>query len=365
MKIAISLVVLTTGGAERFASTLANYLTEKGDEVSIICSYKEPSFHYKLDERIRVFEIFPKERYKDGIIHYFGTFNRMLIVRKLIKEIKPDILFSFYSNNSTQDTLSTIGLNTPVVIGERDAFFMNSGKRSEFIRKITYKLASGFVYQTTFAKEILERYNLKNKPSIVLKNPVYINDYPDEIDICSKMKIVCAGRLDKNKNFIGVIRAFSLIANNYKNIILEIYGDGPELNNLKNEAEKLNIDNQVYFRGITNNIVEALVGARCFVLFSNLEGYPNILLEAMAVGVPVIASDCPVGACSELIKENETGLLVSVGSVNELANKIDYILSNVEESKIMAEKARYVRTANHKSIICRSFRDFLDVIVGN
>jgi glycosyltransferase involved in cell wall biosynthesis len=194
---------------------------------------------------------------------------------------------------------------------------------------------------------------------------VYINDYPDEVDMCSKMKIVCAGRLDKNKNFIGVIRAFSLIESNYENIILEIYGDGPELKNLKNEAEKLNIENQVYFLGVTNNIVEALVGARCFVLFSNQEGYPNILLEAMAVGVPVIASDCPVGACSELIKEGETGLLVSVGSVNELANKIDYILSNLERSKIMAEKARYVRTANHKSIICRSFRDFLEVIVGN
>lgn len=363
VKVVISVVLLGTGGAERFATTLANELTKNGDEVIILCSYKEPSFHYELDEKVRISEVFPKERYKKGFKHYLSVLNRMFIVRKFIKLEKPDVIFSFYFNNSTQDTISTIGLGTPIIIGERDAFFLNDGKVKNIIRKLIYSRVSGLVYQTEYAKELLNKYNVNSRETIILKNPVYIESYPDEIEICSKEKIICAGRLDRNKNFAGIIKAFSIIAYKHQHITLEIYGDGPEIDNLLELTRELKIENQVFLRGETNNIVQVLAGASCFVLFSNQEGYPNVLLEAMAVGVPVIASNCPVGACAELIKEGDNGFLVPVGDINELSKKMDMMLRNTERSKEMALMARKVRYDNEKIRIIERFRGFLDSLV--
>ncbi len=360
MKIMFSTVILGTGGAERFATTLANKYSDQGNEVIILCSYKDPNFHYFMNPNVKIYEILPKNEYKNGMLHYLTLIKRMLKVRSILKTERPDVLFTIYFNNSIQDLISSMRLGISVISGERDAFFLYENKNKKRARKLFYKFFSGFIYQTEYSKRELEKYNTKGKPSIVLKNPLFFTEYKDSVEICSKKEIVCAGRLDKNKNFSSVIKAFAEIAGKYIDHRLIIYGEGSERDNLEKEIRSLNLQKKVILPGISTNIIDSFSGASCFILFSFKEGYPNVLLEAMAIGVPVISSDCPVRASVEMIENKESGIIVEVDDIIGLSKSLDYILGNKNEAKQMATKARGVRETNNLDKISKELFDFMN-----
>jgi len=360
VKIVFSTVILGTGGAERFTTTLANRFSENGNDVIIICSYIDKNFHYYVDKNVKIYEILPKEDYKKGFFHFITLIKRVRKVREILKNERPDILFTIYFNNSIQDLISSFKLSVSTIVGERDAFFLNENIIKKMIRKVLYRLFDGFVYQTEYSKQVLDKYNTKAKPSIILKNPLFINDYKDDVETCSKNEIVCAGRLDKNKNFSGIIKAFASVADKYNDYRLIIYGEGPERENLVNEIEILNLKKRVILPGITTDIVDSFSGARCFVLFSFMEGYPNVLLEAMAIGIPVIASNCPIGASEELIENGISGFIVEVDDIKDLSDKIAFILGNKSKAKEMAKKSRKVREANNLNQVSKEFFNFME-----
>ena len=140
--------------------------------------------------------------------------------------------------------------------------------------------------------------------------------------------IVGAGRLTAQKNFPLLINAFHAISNKYPDYTLEIYGDGELKTQLCELVNDLGLNEKVKFLGFVSNIKEYLQSASLFVLSSNFEGMPNGLMDAMALGVPVISTDCPAGGSKNLIKDGENGFLVPVGDVEHLSKSIDLILSD-------------------------------------
>ena len=152
--------------------------------------------------------------------------------------------------------------------------------------------------------------------------------------------ILSVGRIYPQKNHALLLRAFAQIHKSKPEFKLKICGKGSEENNLQKLANDLGIADSVCFMGEISNIREQLKSCSCFVLSSDYEGLPNALMEAMAVGVPVISTDCPCGGPRMLIKGNENGVLVPCGDVDKLGSAIEEVIGNRDKQLRLGRSGR-------------------------
>lgn len=147
---------------------------------------------------------------------------------------------------------------------------------------------------------------------------VSLSEYPSHF-------IMGAGRLERQKRFDLLIEAFALIAEKTESDLL-ILGEGSQRDELVRRVEELKLEDRVKFLGHCPDVRNYLKKANCFVLSSDFEGYPMILLEAISVNCPIVATDCEYGP-SEILLEKSAGTLVPVGDVNAIASGILSILN--------------------------------------
>ena len=181
------------------------------------------------------------------------------------------------------------------------------------------------VFQTEMARDV---YHISRK-SVIIPNPV--------ISRCGQMafktyrsgkNIVSAGRLSKEKNFIGLIRAFAQNQERLGNSKLIIYGDGPEYYNLQTLVKQLKVQNRVLLPGNVKDFTKQEDDGGIFVLNSLNEGMPNALLEAMGAGYACIASDCPIGAPAWLSDNGRRVRLIPVADDKALGDAMVDIYNN-------------------------------------
>ena len=153
-----------------------------------------------------------------------------------------------------------------------------------------------------------------------------------------------------------IIHAFNKISEKYHDYTLELYGSGPDEQYLRYLASK---NDRIIFKGVTTNVAESIQNASMFVLASDYEGIPNALLEAMSIGVPCISTDCSPGGASLLIDNREKGILVERGSIDQLAEAIDFMLSNQDYAESAAIKAMDVNERFSEERIANSWYEFL------
>lgn len=149
-------------------------------------------------------------------------------------------------------------------------------------------------------------------------------------------QIVSSGRLTEQKNHALLIKAFAGITAKYPAYKLVIYGDGPLRKDLELLASNLGIADKVSFPGYTTEIRKKIERSSLFVLSSDFEGMPNALMEAMALGVPCISTDCKGGGARFLIKNGTNGLLTPIGDVEALQTAMEKILSDQFSQTILA-----------------------------
>ena len=149
-------------------------------------------------------------------------------------------------------------------------------------------MADGCVFQTKQAQDYYK--NILRCESIVLRNPLNPDFKVSPYSGQRKKKIVTMGRLSEEKNQALLIRAFAKIADKYPEYMVEIYGDGPLHDELDQLIQKVGMEGRVLLMGRKNNVQQYIQDASVFVLCSNSEGMPNALLEAMALGLPSIAT---------------------------------------------------------------------------
>ena len=121
--------------------------------------------------------------------------------------------------------------------------------------------------------------------------------------------------------------------------ILEIYGNGSERENLQNKINKLRLEKSFLLKGAEKNIQEKYLESSIYVMSSRFEGMPMVLLEAMTYGLPIISFDCPCGP-KDIIKDNEDGFLVEFGNIEQMAEKIEKLISDEEKRKLFGKNAR-------------------------
>lgn len=184
---------------------------------------------------------------------------------------------------------------------------------------------------------------------------------PEIIEERKPMEIVASGRLDPQKNFSLLIEAFSMVLKEINiSVTLKIYGEGPQRNTLQSQINELRLGDKIILEGSVSDLHDRINGAALFVLSSNYEGFPNVLLEAMAMGLPVISTDFQSGIARELIG-SENGIIVPVGDVRALKSAIVKILNNKIYRLKMRKNNPYVREQYNIDTIIKKWLKIIEM----
>ncbi len=287
MKIMMVITGMKSGGAERVMATLCNELS-KANEVRLLI-LKNSTTDYQLSEKVDIVTANINSKIK--------IIKGIKFIGKQIDEWTPDTVLAFMNKANIATLLGAryAKKNVPIIIAERAnpyyaPFFI------KILRRVLYPRADGCVFQTKQAQKYY--INILRCESAILKNPLNPEFKVEKYSGKKKNKIVCVGRLSKEKNQKLLIDAFSKISIKYPEYTLEFYGDGPLYNDLEKYIQKRNLQEKVLLKGRKDNIQEHINDSKIFVLPSDSEGMPNALIEAMSLGLTCISTDCPIGRTS-------------------------------------------------------------------
>lgn len=310
------------GGAEKQNVMLANAMAEKGHDVTLI-SISADNNCYQLNNKVK-YEYLP-----DRKTNVLRIATRYADIRKRLKEIKPDITINFWFQSAYMTAFMKKSITGKVIYSERgDPGEKEYSGALGIIRKIALPRIDGFVFQSKGAQSYFNA-SVQSR-STIIPNPVFVNaeEYPA---VKTRRKaIVTVGRLHPQKNQQLLIHAFKQIADKIPEYTLEIYGDGELKEELQKLIDSLNLSNRVFLMGTSKEIHKLIYDASLFVLSSDYEGLPNTLIEAMALGIPSISTDCRPGGARQIIDDKENGIIVERNNAEQLAEAMHIILTEAE-----------------------------------
>jgi len=352
--IAVFLPSLAGGGAEKVVVNLVNEFISKNIKVDLILGKGEGPLLKKLNSKVRIIDLD-----RDRII----TCLPKLIVY-LLKN-RPAAIFSAMDHANVVAVFAKIisRVETRVVISVhtnlKERFLKN---RSLFNRlfvysiKMAYKMADAIVAVSEGgASDVASVANLSIESVSVIYNPVLTNEFftqkssVSEVDtnlIDSRPLVLAVGRLVKEKDYPTLLEAFFIVQAKLP-AQLVILGEGGQRSHLESIIMRKGLAEKVLLPGFVDNPVAYMEKATVFVLSSVVEGFGNVLVEAMACGTPIISTDCPTGP-REIVSKND--VLVPVGDSLRMAEEIVNVLEkpvkryhsekSLEkfDSKIIAEK---------------------------
>lgn len=333
MKIAFTISQLGGGGAERVVALLSSKLCEMGHDVSLITLIKQPIV-YPLNPSIRLIKLDCKNS------RVLGTIAQIKHLRKVYRELCPDVIVSFLPVVNMTAIIANSGLNSKIIVSERNDPYQNPRRKIvRIMRDFLYRFSDGFVFQTPDARGYFGKYA---QTGAIIANPINAN-LPDPFVGERTKRFVSAVRLDKQKNLDMLLRAFAKLHMEYPEYTVEIYGEGPERVHLEKLAEELQINDSVFLKGFSRDIYSDILDAAAFVLPSNYEGLSNSMLEALALGIPVISTDHPIGGAKMFIKSYDNGILTAVNNTDDLYMAMKFAIENPDVMKAMAKKAVCIR----------------------
>ena len=343
---------MKAGGAERVISHLLKYANTKNVKISLILIDKA-EIQYDLSDKCQIYDIG-----KLGSKSLTDKYLRYKKVRKLVKKVNPDLVLSMPEDIGIYVILALLGTKYPVVISERNnPWVMPNKKISRVLRKLMYPFATGFIFQTKQAQSFFSR-KIQSK-GIVLPNPVDVSMLPAPYQGEREKIIVGAGRLEPQKNFSLLIDSFAEFYKSHSDYRLVIYGEGRLKEELMAHAKGKLPTTAFEFAGRVSDLPERLNKATAFVLSSDFEGMPNVLIEAMACGVPSISTDCPSGGSAELIEDGVNGILVPVGGREQLTNSLHLLVDKAETREKISCNAIKVRETLNAEVIVEKWFDYI------
>lgn len=348
--------VLCKGGAERVILQLANHFSRNGYEVVLVTSYMGTD-EYEIPPKINRVSLEKEELHQSRLRR---NMSRIQKLRRLCKQEKPDVLISFMQEPNFRAILATVGLPVKTIVSVRnDPRREYAGKMGWVVGKCLLPMADGCVFQTEEAK-LWFPMRLQKKSAIIMNE---VSESFFDVVREHTSNIVTVGRLNDQKNHEMLIRAFSTIAEKHANEKLLIYGEGGLRAQLSQLIDSLALRERVFLMGNTAEVPAVLSKASVFILSSDYEGMPNALMEALAVGVPSISTDCPCGGPKMLIENEKTGLLVPVGDEEALAEAMDRLLSDRGYAEKLGAAAKESAKRYMPDKIFGEWKSFIEEIV--
>lgn len=364
-KILFHINCLEHGGAERVVSNLANKFAEEGYDVIVAVEWIGEN-EYELDERIRheMIGITQKESKKNRISQYL---LRIKHLRQCIKKHDPDIVIAFAHLAIYRSLMATFGMKVPVLISIRtNPIGHYDGRMDKFMIPWLFPRAAGCVFQTTGQKEYFAPYLQEN--SRIILNPLsmkYVGvKAPDERRKC----VVQSGRIVDFKYQPMLVDAFMDVHKIHPDWSLEIYGgdsgDGTwEI--LEDRIKKYEADAFVKLMGDSDSLEKDLNDAGLYAFSSEWEGLPNALMEAMALGLPIVSTDCPCGGPATLITDGTDGLLVPIKDKEALASGMLKLIEDRELAERLGKNASKIVERAHPDVVFKKWASYIEEIIGD
>lgn len=322
------------GGAERVASHLIPYLSKHFDLLIVLI---EKKIEYNIHDNIKIHFLSNKPLSLFGHILNFPLHIIKFI--KILMEVKPDAVLSFMEQANIINLLSAFFNKHKTIISQRTnpiKQYENKGLLGiiiKFLSRIFYKKADKILSVSQGVKDKLTaNYHIKDEKILVISNPVIIKKANMQTSSKTLLNgsryILNVGRLDiKTKGLDVLLAAFSIICKIFSDIYLVIVGEGKDRENIISLSEKMGLKEKIILTGWQKNPFQYMNDAELFILSSNYEGWPNVIIEAMSQGCPVIATDCETGP-KEIIKDNKFGILAPVKNPDEIARAAIKLLSD-------------------------------------
>lgn len=329
------------GGSERTTITVAEALVERGHDVSIV-SFKgrgvEPFFN--IDSRIKRYYLAPK-RERWPVL--FRECRRIILLRKLYARLQPDVIVAIGATRAFVNIPAAKGF--PLVVNEYFSVNHRSQLTSALSRRLTAKYADAVITLSDYDAEVY-RHKFGAEKAVAISNPPnLLNPAPS---LLQNKVVLALGRITKVKGFDLLIDAWRQVE--HTDWELHIVGDGKMKKQLMKMVEKQNIKGVRFFFA-TSNVAPVYREASIFVLSSRSEGFGNVLLEAMSVGLPVVSFDCGAGP-RDVIIPDINGIFVPPGDTASMAKELDSLMSDPRRLLKMGNAAREsVRRFDIESVI--------------
>lgn len=325
MKILFVLAGLGAGGAERVVALLSGEMIRRGHEIAV-ASFDSPtdpiyhSFHPQVDF-VRMSIPAGGGSFLRGI---HANYRRTAMLRGILRQRRPDVVVSFLTKINVLSIVAAAGLDIPVVISERNnpvnqrahPFWTNAWK-------IAASRASAIVLQTEAIRSLYPE--TIQRRAVVIPNPVVLST--TERKPHDGLVLAAVGRLEWQKGFDLLIQAFAAIASDFPDWRLTIWGEGAERSRLQQLADQSGYADRIELAGNSKSQSDWTGNADIFVLSSRYEGFPNVLLEAMSAGLPVLSFRCDFGP-EEMIEDGVDGVLVEPGRIDDLSQKLSDLMKN-------------------------------------
>lgn len=330
-RITLLIGAMGPGGAERVLAQLANHWSGRGEHVTLMTLGSRDRDFYPLDAGIRRVAL-DLEGPAGGVADAVASnARRIMRVRQVVRESSADVVLSFIDRTNILVIAATRLCAARVVISERDNPFRGGlGPAWRSLRRLCYPHADAVVAQTEPVAKWLRTFVAAERVHVIPNGvaPLAAPEAGSTDD--PPRKIVGLGRLEPKKGFDLLIRAFARASAEHPNWELEIGGEGPEREGLQSLARSLGVDGSVRLVGQIQDSRRFMNDSSIFALSSRYEGFPNVLLEAMATGRACVAFDCAYGP-ADIIRHGIDGLLVP---------DEDYEAFGIALGELMAEPAR-------------------------
>lgn len=322
-KIVFVIPNMTGGGTERVISLLANEYIKMGYQVAIM-QFAGYEHAYELNDKIEDFSIAPQSKGNPIV-----WMKRLVDMRKYFKENPGCYIFAFCVMGAVFSVISTLGLKNYILVGER-----NNPESCNLpkLRNWAYHRADRITFQTEFGITYFDQ-KIAEK-AMVIPNPIDEEGIPQRFVGERKKRVCTVGRLHKQKNQMLLLEAFSLFNKEFPEYELHVFGQGELKEELCRKAEELGITEKIVWHGFSANVKEEIKDSRMFVLSSDYEGISNSMLEAIAMGVPTVTTDCPIYGARCYIQNNVSGILTPVGDRDALVKA----MLKVASDDLFAEK---------------------------
>lgn len=339
MKRVLIIPALTAGGAERVMTIMANHWVAAGESVTLLTLDQgcDPPF-FALDERVRHRPLKLQADSAHLLAAVGNNLRRVRVLRQALQEEAPATVISFLDSTNVLTLLASRGLNLPVIVAEHiDPARYHTKPAWVALRHWLYPQADRVVVLTERALDYFPR-SLHGRCR-VLPNPVPAPPMPTGLaEERSFYRLLAMGRLVEQKGLDVLLEAFALLSEDFPDWILTVLGDGPQRAALEKQARQLGVAAKVEWRGTVKRPESWLAEADLFVLPSRYEGFPMALCEAMAMGLPVVAADCPTGP-REIMQHEVDGLLVAAENPKALAEGLRRLMASPTERQRLGTAA--------------------------
>jgi len=335
-KLALVIHNLQGGGMERVMSMLLqNFAARKESvELHLILYGITREVFYDIPSSVIIHR--PEFSFNNSW-RLWSTLKTLSFLRNKIQSLKPDSILSFGERWNNMVLLSGLGLNWPIYVSDRCQPDKSLGKMQDMLRNWLYPQAKGIVAQTDQAKGIFQKmYHHTNIQ--VIGNPIkQVN--PQIIENRENI-ILSVGRLIDSKHHLELIQLFAKLNSQVWKLVI-VGGDALRQTNLEKLTGLINnlgVQDRVELVGAVKDVESWYRKSRIFAFPSSSEGFPNVVGEALAHGLPVIAFDCVAGP-RDLIQHGKNGFLIETLDFEDFAKHLHQLMTDDDLLKTMAENA--------------------------